>query len=506
MKFWGGIFLIFVCLFFSVPAHGKETSKLPETLEEVYDPREFGKVTPVRSQKSNVCWAFSSLAAGEQSLLYKGLADSAVDLSEAHLAYFFYHAKEDPLGNANGDGNQNISAKDFLAAGSNTVFSTFALAGWVGAAEESEVPLDSLTRETVYDKSLAYADKAHLQNAFWIHFKEAEEGDAVKRMIKKYGAAAVNFYWNCSYYERENNAYYFTLDSSRPNNHSAVIVGWDDTFPRENFKEENRPEHSGAWIIKNSYGKEWGDGGYFYLSYEDSAVNSRNANENRARAYIFDFEPADNYDYNYQYDGSAGAYNVTNRKSKLTKVDSKGAIANVFEVHNKDGFESEILKAVSFALFDTSVFYSIQIYKNLSDASNPVSGTPQLVSPERGSVRYAGYYTIPLDSPVELRDGENFSVVVTLEKEDGGQVEFFADKTYRNGNWVMFTNTVKEKESFRFLDGQWEDMAENGITARIKAFTAASDRAADVFEDGGIFWPGMFCFALLFLWKGCRDF
>lgn len=447
-----------------------------KALQSVYDPRKLRQVTPVRSQSANTCWAFSSLGAGEMSLVRKGLVKPAkVDLSEAQLTYFFYHSVEDPLGNTKGDGNHNISDHDFLMAGSNTIFSTFALAGWVGAASESAAPFDELSAQTTYPESLAYSDMAHLQNAYWINFKDVDAVNVTKQMIQKYGGAAINFYWDRSYYNEANSAYYFPLNPNRANNHSVTIVGWDDTYAKENFKESRRPKSDGAWIVKNSYGENWGDNGYFYLSYEDSAVNIENSNANRARAYIFDFELADNYDYNYQYDGSAGAFNATNPDSPLTKVPSGGAIANVFTVRDRERFHEEKLKAVSFALFDTAVSYSIQVFKNPADMTDPESGMPQLTVPVTGSTSYTGYYTIPLTEEVALTGGDSFAIVITLQKESGGEINFFVDKTYQNGDWVSFTNQVKEGESFRRTDGKWEDMEANGVTARIKAFTDAGE-------------------------------
>ncbi len=440
--------------------------------QSVYDPRQSGKVTPVRMQRSNTCWAFSSLAAGEQSLLQKAPGqDYMPDLSEAHLTYFFYHPVADPLGNTAGDGNYNISGEDFTAVGSNTVFSTFALANWVGAAAEETAPFSELSPETVYDGALAYADAAHLQNAYWINFKDMESVNVLKQMILQYGAAAVNFYWGVPYYNSGSFAYYSPLDEKRANNHSAVIVGWDDAFPKERFNASSRPPRDGAWIVKNSLGEGFGDGGYFYLSYEDSAVNPGNTSQNRARAYVFDFEPSDNYDCNYQYDGSAGAYNTIHPDSPLTRVGSGDCIANVFMVQGEEAGHTEVLKAVSFALFDTAVTYQIQIYKNLSDPCDPESGTAMLLSPVAGSTSYAGYYTAPLEIPVTLRGGDTFAVVIRLEKESGGPVNYFVDKSYQNGDWISFVNEVKEGQSFRSINGAWEDLALYGITARVKAFT-----------------------------------
>ena len=37
------------------------------------------------------CWAFSALGACEASLIRKGLAEGDIDLSERHLAYYFYN-------------------------------------------------------------------------------------------------------------------------------------------------------------------------------------------------------------------------------------------------------------------------------------------------------------------------------------------------------------------------------------------------------------------------------
>lgn len=445
--------------------------------ESRYDPREKNLVTAVRDQRSNTCWAFSSLAAGEESLVYKGAADaSTLDLSEAHLTYFFYHPAADPLGNTAGDGNHNTSLLNFMGVGSNTIFSTFALANWVGAAEESLMPFENLNAGSSYADTLAFQDAAHLQNAYWINFGDVDAPNVVKRMIKTYGAAAVNFYYGDAYYNSNTCAYYAPLDASRANNHSVTIVGWDDHYSRENFREDCRPANDGAWIVKNSYGSGWGEEGFFYLSYEDSTVNSANTSRNRARAYVFDFEPADNYDYNYQYDGSAGAYNATN-SSEITRVDSGSSVANVYQVYSPGKQSTETLKAVSFALYDVAVSYRIQIYKNLTDPNDPCSGTPQLAEAVEGSTSYAGYYTVPLEQEVTLYGGENFSVVITLSKESGGEVNYFVDKTYQNGSWVSFVNAVEEGQSFRYADGGWEDLAGYGATVRIKAFTDADTSA-----------------------------
>ena len=59
-------------------------------------------------------------------------------------------------------------------------------------------------------------------------------------------------------------------------NHAVTIVGWDDDYKKENFKSKKgeTPKNDGAYIAINSWGIEWGDNGYFYISYEDSIVET----------------------------------------------------------------------------------------------------------------------------------------------------------------------------------------------------------------------------------------
>ena len=48
----------------------------------------------------------------------------------------------------------------------------------------------------------------------------------------------------------------FPNDSTTPIDHAIVIVGWDDS------------QQGGAWIVKNSWGNDWGDdGGFCYVKY-----------------------------------------------------------------------------------------------------------------------------------------------------------------------------------------------------------------------------------------------
>ncbi len=428
-------------------------------LPSYFDSRQAGFVTPVKYQNDNTCWTYSVVSAAESDLIARNIriggsvpTNGTLDLSEDHLAYFFYHVPPDEMGNTAGD--RNIPLTDYLLAGGNHIFTTFGLANWVGLAKESAVT--DWEREDL-DAS-DFPNDVHMQNAYWINL--STDFDEVKRMILKHGSAAVSLYYSGAYL---NHAAYYNPRITTVN-HAAAIVGWDDNYSRENFRR--LPEGDGAWLMKNSYGTTFGDGGYFWMSYEDASLTSSSA-----KAFVFEFEDAGNYDHIYQYDGSAGAYMDSEAKDTGSRVESEGAVANVFTVPADIQTRYQTLEAVSFALFDVNVDYSIQIYKNPTDASEPSSGEPLLEEPVRGSTSFVGYYTVPLPQSLLFAAGDTFSIVVRLSKENGEEISFFVDKTYTNGSWISFVNEVSPGESFVFRDGVWQDLAAEGVTARVKAFT-----------------------------------
>ncbi len=422
---------------------------------ERFDLRDLGLVTSVKDQViSGTCWAFAAIAMAESSMLRAGAAGDP-DLSEEHLAYFFYNRVNDPLGNTPEDKNAiNWSGYDYKNIGGNPQLASKFLSTWSGAAGEETAPYSSAAG--TLDASLAYVSDVHLQEAAFIDASVDEIKEALYAMQRPVG---INYHHSGSYYNAETAAYSYPAKRTDIN-HAVTIVGWDDTYRKENFLPASQVSGDGAWIVKNSWGGAHGDGGYIYISYEDQTISG---------AVSAGFEPVNDYDHNYQYDGSSG--------SNAISVPVGASHANVFQVKgNPSG--SEILEAVGILMKSAGTDLAIDIYTDLSDPNDPTSGT-HAVAGQPVSTRYSGYHTFPLQQVVALREGSHYSVIFTNVSDTAKS--FFIESAAES-SWIRFDVAAEEGQSFyRAGEGKsWQDMAGHylsggkKVNARIKAYTTDS--------------------------------
>jgi len=436
------------------------------TIPKSYDARDYGQVSSVKNQNLwGTCWSFAATATAEHQ--YKQINASEADLSESHLVEFFYNDNSYSYSGLEGDYTKPWGgSKEDL--GGNGLFTTWGLARWAGVANEATH--SSLKYSTAIDKgyididdSYAFTDAMHLENAYWISGKDRSN---IKRAIMEYGGVGISYYHDDWFDSTETEGYYGETVYYNPyessSNHEVIVVGWDDNFPRTAFANTydnwfckeyynlkyELPKNNGAWLIKNSWGEEYGDDGYFWISYEDKSIVS-------ATAFAYDFASADNFDNNYQYDGSSG----------IDYISTTGAAAVYTVGMDGMGTNYQTLDAVGVGFATTSNSYTVKIYKNLTDSQKPTSGT--LITTQKGKSSFQGYYTIELDDPVALQKGETFAVVVELSKTG----KIFSDKTYLNGDWIYFDTTEYPGQTFYKSGSSWKDAANSGRTMRIKAYT-----------------------------------
>ena len=115
----------------------EENNSLPAS----YDARDDGLVTAPKVQgNTGCCWAFAAISAAETNMIKKGLADTSVDYSEAHLVWFGLRTlAESRKDTTYGDGIYSASP---FEEGGNWCRSLFALARWSGVQTEQNVPFD----------------------------------------------------------------------------------------------------------------------------------------------------------------------------------------------------------------------------------------------------------------------------------------------------------------------------------------------------------------------------
>ena len=425
-------------------------------------------VTSVKNQNPyGTCWAFSYIALAESYMMKQKGASSDIDLSEAQLAYFLYNNKSrslnDPLGNTKGDGIHTLG-NDYWDLGGNSYFASLWLSGYCGMTDESLAPYLSVYERKTYtlNNDIAYnRNRVLLKNAYFLSDESSTLQDEVKQAIYKNGAIGAAYYSKDSLYYNQSTASYYCSQEQRTN-HAITIVGWDDSYSKSNFRSNNQPKNNGAWLVKNSWGKSYGKNGFIWISYEDKSLTDFISAE---------FDNASAYDHNYHYDGGLGLGYIS--------IYSGNKVANVYQVNGNKSGGDELLKAVSFGLDSTDTNYSIQIYKNIKDQSNPLSGTEALSEPVKGRTTYAGIYTIDLNEDVRLSQGETYSIVITFTNNDGSKIKVYCDNDADYDDFQTF-NETNYNQSFYISGNYVQDLKNNksddSFSVRIKGLTVDADR------------------------------
>ena len=338
-------------------------------LPSAYDYRKTGRAPQIGNQGSlGTCWAFASLTALESSLLPGKSMTFAVDHMSMHNSFL--------LGQDEG-GEYTMSMAYLLA--------------WQGPVLESQDPYgDGVSPDGL-------APSVHVQE---IQVLPSKDYEAIKRAVYLRGGVQSSLYTSMRdyqsqsvYYNRETNSYCY-IGNEKPN-HDSVIVGWDDNYSRENFNLDLAGD--GAFICTNSWGEDFGDQGYFYVSYFDSNIGVHNI-------VYTGVEPVDNYDYIHQSD-------LCGWVGQIGYGQEEAWFANAYRAD-----KGENLAAAGFYATDKNTEYELYLARNLPDAGG---GEMERALDKRmllakGRLDNAGYYTIPLDKKIPLEDNEKFAIIVKI--------------------------------------------------------------------------------------------
>ncbi len=387
-------------------------------LPAAYDMRDYGRVTPVRDQgRYGTCWAFASLGALETTMLPKEENIFSTDHMSMNNSY-------------------NL---DIDSGGEHTMSIAY-LAAWQGPVYEADDPYGDETS----DEELEAVK--HLEEALIINEKDM---DVLKSAIFRYGAVETSVYTQMEYvdsvspyYSKENASYYYNGEELP--NHDLVVVGWDDNYAKENFT--NMPEGDGAFICKNSWGPEFGDGGYVYVSYYDVNICQKSVIYTRVG-------DADNYDNIYQTDllGWIGHMGFDKEEAYFANVYTAG--------------QNEELAAVAFYATGKDTEFEVYVVTDYEDKESLKNR--QFVA--AGNTKYAGYYTVDFPESIKLKDNEKFAVVVKIKTP--GAVHPIAIEYNSDDRTESFD--ISDGEGYISLYGEMWHSAEETQQSNVclKAFT-----------------------------------
>ena len=399
----------------------------------------------IRNQNPyGTCWGFAPTSLAELSVLNND--GTLLDLSELHSIYFAYHY-------TSADGKDGVkylptASSNYLFMGGDPSFIYHTYANWVGAADEKTAPYSeaAATLESGLSNDIAMNDSAHLRNFYIVNKADRKY---IKQLIKEYGGVGMSYYDDNQYYDYSTNSYYSTVSGNT--NHAISVVGWDDD-------KVTNSSNKGAWLVRNSWGSDkYSHFGYFWMSYDEPSIYDRVY----ALDCVSDTGSSDDdfYDHNYQYDLSAYS------QYGWIGTGTSSTIANIFTATG-----TQSLKAVGVETQNPNINYTVNIYTDIANSSNPESGT--LVRTQTGSFTYQGFHTIKMDNPLTLTKGEKFSVVIKLESMDGKSGAYYVmESKYNLGNAASWYCGGEKGQSFYYNYG-WRDMVESmGGNVRIKAYT-----------------------------------
>ena len=222
------------------------------TLPSKFDWRDSGRVTPVRRQSTcGSCWVFATTAAFESAYLIA--ANQAASQQPIHVSE--QQALDCAFAETGCDGGWHEVVCLYL--------------NLLGAIGDDNYPYDEkdprrgTCRGDVGNRPFWLANWGYVSGSI-----EIASDDAIKHALRAYGplvtAVAATGEWDR--YDKQVNPNWPTdfpngVFRGTPTgnlkvsdiNHEVVIVSWDDI--------------RGVWLVKNSWGPDWGDQGYVNLSY-----------------------------------------------------------------------------------------------------------------------------------------------------------------------------------------------------------------------------------------------
>ena len=218
-----------------------------------YDPRSTQKLTAIRDQQCGNCWSYSAIAAYEASYIRVNGASSRIDCSEQYVVNCceFGGRSVADCGDCI-DGGLAYRVFEWMIDKNKNLENESALKD--NGSEGSCLRTSPGTKYFATDWGVVDPSG---------DINKIPSVTEIKAAICKYGPVAASVQVSGMFKDYANGIYKgFESNYADPSsNHAILIVGWDD--------DKN------AWLIKNSWGTDWGEDGYMWIDYKSNNIGRR---------------------------------------------------------------------------------------------------------------------------------------------------------------------------------------------------------------------------------------